>query len=541
MPIKKYIATADNTITNAYTISSDGTTVLAVRGTGSNAGAADILEVFSQYGTTGFDTTSQQLSRILINFPISTISSDRTAGTIPATGSVNFFLKMHNAKHTHTVPEDFTLMVYPVSRSWEEGTGLDLVGHTDSTKGIPGSNWISGASSGGPWTTPGGDYISASNEWNRSGRPHFYSQSFSTGFEDLEIDITMLVEDWLMSLTGSPNLKNYGVGVQLTSSQEAQFTLTSSLPNTGSMVNRTSSTTDSYYTKRFFARSTEFFYKKPAIEARWDSAKRDDRGGFYYSSSLAPAAENLNTLYLYNYVRGRLRNIPAVGITGSIMLSLCSGSTDNTKPDGTKLILSTTAHAVTGGWVATGIYSASVAITAAATPIKTLYDVWWSGSGADTSSSFVGGLEFSTGSIKPYSLAGGQSAREPVYYMNITNLKNRYTRKETARFNLYVRNKYWEPTIYTKANATLPNTSITSASYSVYRCLDAYEALPHGTGTILSTGMSYDVSGNYFDLDMSLFEAGYAYAFKFAFYDPELSSWVEQDKVFKFRVEEYDY
>jgi len=53
--------------------------------------------------------------------------------------------------------------------------------------------------------------------------------------------------------------------------------------------------------------------------------------------------------------------------------------------------------------------------------------------------------------------------------------------------------------------------------------------------------MSYDESGNYFDLDMNLLEPGYEYGLKFSFYDNQLSSWVEQDKVFKFRVEDYEY
>ena len=55
----------------------------------------------------------------------------------------------------------------------------------------------------------------------------------------------------------------------------------------------------SYYTKKFFSRSSEFFYKKPLIEARWDSRITDDRGNFYASSSIAPGADNLNNLYLY--------------------------------------------------------------------------------------------------------------------------------------------------------------------------------------------------------------------------------------------------
>ena len=65
--------------------------------------------------------------------------------------------------------------------------------------------------------------------------------------------------------------------------------------------------------------------------------------------------------------------------------------------------------------------------------------------------------------------------------------------------------------------------------------------LPHGTGSDLQTILSHDVSGNYFDFDMNLLEPGYEYAFRFAFYDPSLSSWTEQRETFKFRVEEYEY
>ena len=65
----------------------------------------------------------------------------------------------------------------------------------------------------------------------------------------------------------------------------------------------------SYYTKKFFARSSEFYFNRPVLEARWDSTRRDNRANFYLSSSLAPAAENLNSLYMYNYIRGNLRDI----------------------------------------------------------------------------------------------------------------------------------------------------------------------------------------------------------------------------------------
>ena len=542
MPIKHYTASADNTITNAFKLSSFDSSRTTVRGTGSNAGVADVVEVFSTYGVAS--ATSQELSRILVEFPVASISADRSAGKIPASGSVSFFMKMYNAKHAHTVPENFTLSILPVAQSWQEGTGMDLLGHQDDTKGIPGSNWMS-ASNTSPWT--GSNYTlndCVGGSYRTGALDPQFKQTFRTGLEDLEIEVTPLVEHWVAG-----TIDNYGVGIHLTSSQEASASVGDNT-TTPAVLPLTGGATFSYYTKRFFARTTEFFYRRPIIEARWDSTRRDDRGDFYYSSSLAPAADNLNTIYLYNYVRGRLRNIPDLGSDNRVYVSIFSGSTDNSEPSGAALILAadnsgyvrTAAPTiVTGGQVATGIYSASFALTAAATPVKTLYDVWFTGSDATVAASSSTATQYSTGSITPNTLIGGGSVRNPTYYLNITNLKNRYNQAENARFNLYVRNKYWNPTIYTKATATVPTTNIISASYSVIRLVDAYVAIPYGTGSILSTGISYDVSGNYFDLDMGLLEAGYGYGFKFAFYDPELNSWIEQDRIFKFRVEEYEY
>jgi len=538
MAIKKYLANADNTIVNTYQSN------LTTRGTGANMGRSDIVETYSVYGrqqTSGSATqkASQELSRILMKFPISDISTDRGNSVIPASGSVSFYLRLFNAEHTKAVPRNLILKVLAVSSSWQEGDGLDMENYDDLTKNqYPGSNWMS-ASNTEAWTLVGGDYISASSQWDDSGNPPVYSQSFSTGLEDLEIDISGLVEHWIAS-----DINNYGVGIHLTSSQEAYYSASAiegtdvQHPAIGPILNITGGAQKSWYTKRFFGRGTQFFFKRPVIEARWNSTKRDDRGDFFYSSSLAPAADNLNTLYFYNYIRGRLRDIPAIGTTGSLMLSLFSGSATNAAPSGSKLILSDGTMAITGGWVSTGIYSASVALTAASTPVKTLYDVWWSGSGDDPSTNVT---EFATGSIAASKVVPLDHSRHPTYYINITNLRNKYNNSETARFNLYVRNKNWNPTIYTKASSVVPGVSIHSASYRVFRIRDGLEAVPYGTGSDFQTGISYDVSGNYFDFDMNLLDGGYAYGFKFAFYDPELSTWTEQDKVFKFRVEDYEY
>ena len=489
MAIRRYKATADNTIANGYQEN------LGTRATGSNMGQADVSEVYSIYGRAS--TSSAELSRILTQFDIDSISSDRTAGIVPDNGSVSFYLRLYNAETSKTVPRNFDLVVSAVSRSWIEGDGLDLENYKDIGK----SNWIS-ASTTTAWTTAGGDYHASPT----------FKQTFESGLEDLEIDVTSLVEEWIAG-----DKDNYGFGIQLTSSQEA-----SSSVNIGGA-------TSSYYTKRFFARGTQYFFKKPVIEARWNSSTQDDRGDFHYSSSLAPASDNLNTIYLYNFVRGQLTNIPDIG-TGEIYVDLYSGSANDSAPSGSTLSQCIITPA-TGGYVSTGIYSCSICITAAATPISTLYDVWYSGS-----------TQYFTGTIKPTVLrAQGASTGNSRRIAKIKNLRAKYFSEEEARFNVFVRNKNWSPTIYTVASSVVENTIIPSASFRVYRVLDGLNVIPHGTGSDLQTILSYDVSGNYFNLDMSLLEPGYEYGIKLAFYDSQRQSWIEQDQKFLFRVEDYEY
>lgn len=52
-------------------------------------GASDILEVFQLYGQV--TTSSVELSRVLVQFDTDKINTDRSAGKIPASGSVKFF------------------------------------------------------------------------------------------------------------------------------------------------------------------------------------------------------------------------------------------------------------------------------------------------------------------------------------------------------------------------------------------------------------------------------------------------------------------
>ena len=78
---------------------------------------------------------------------------------------------------------------------------------------------------------------------------------------------------------------------------------------------------------------------------------------------------------------------------------------------------------------------------------------------------------------------------------------------------------------------------IESGSYQIHRLTDDLVVIPYDTGSTKGTEMSFDVSGNYFDLRMDLLEPGYSYGIKIAYYEETVNSYVEQPHIWKFRVE----
>tara|TARA_Y100000310_G_C20667233_1_gene808253 strand:- start:1168 stop:2628 length:1461 start_codon:yes stop_codon:yes gene_type:complete len=484
-------------------------------------GASDALETFFIYGQA--HTGSTEVSRILVKFPTNDISADRTAGNIPSKDSVDFYLRLYNAEHALPLPKDFTLSVRPITSNWQEGHGLDMESYKDLThEKYEGANWVHALSASAgltAWTTEGGDYETDN---------HAKSQtvSFEKGTEDIELDVTSLVEEWIAGTRS-----NYGVGIHMTGSYE--------------LAGKT------YYTKKFFARGSQYFFKRPVIEARWDSSKKDDRGSFYLSSSNAPELDNVNTLYFYNYIRGQLKNIPSIG-DSNIYVTMHTGSAspesdavnlkDYIPSAGTSNAFHTFA---TGGWVETGIYTASVVITGALTSSNDFYyDVWSSGQSEDNTPK----VTFFTGSgIVPKTFDQANFNPNSKYVSTITNLRSSYRNEETARFRLSVREKDWSPNIYTVASNEVENLTIEDAYYTIYRASDNMKVVAYGTGSATNaapqatgsaqsyTRTSFDVSGNYFDLDMSLLQPDYTYGFKFVYYDN--GYYHEQPETFKFRVE----
>jgi hypothetical protein len=102
---------------------------------------------------------------------------------------------------------------------------------------------------------------------------------------------------------------------------------------------------------------------------------------------------------------------------------------------------------------------------------------------------------------------------------------------------VFTRPRNFSPTIYTVASTVIEGTVIPSASYEIIRMVDEKTVINNSTGSsTYHTYLSYDNSGSYFDLDMSLLESGYMYGIKFAYHSSQ--QWREQEEISIFRVED---
>lgn len=869
MAIKRFISTKDNTISNLFLPN------LSDRGTAGNTGQSDILELFSIHAQAS--TSSLEKSRILIEFPVSEIQSARTAGDIPAAGSVNFIFNLYNTPHGQTTPDKIDVDINPILIPWEEGFGLDMETYSDKGK----SNWLS-ASSTTAWISSGGD---VPNYANFAGDPDAAVSSLTSSIQDISIDVTGMVEEWLKTATaanvrlnfsdiptnntkvklvstdgtereykfldgGFPNDLNTGKksasdgtilvdrngagttlnlagllarfkeaieaqvahGTRLSVVDAPNFIITQAktgkygntlvsvttpngeparisvvkasdgisaathfeggngAENNGFLVKLSGSFEDgtlnrSFYTKKFFARGSQYFFKRPSLEARWDSSKSDDHGKLVTSSPALTSAQNTQTMYYYNYLNGQLSDLPTnpsfslttdkdlaqkvtirsdsnhntvqdplnvdftenafvdfkinntslsddqgfyqslikithtdsstsaqtdyyfigrpptwtvatsgahasrvygidstntaqnraaaasslvadmnstpgfsdvfvaaispipslngeavrvysreagqAGRSGKItvfrfsntvnsFLSLINPSngqpnfnTDNNdaalgidtqvtrtaaewetfansvnsnhfasgyvpvsavktnldnNPGVTSVARSRTFARESGGIaedilttkVSTGVYKAEFKI-ASNIASNTLYQKWWitqaPGGAPNSLNETTGLLKGHAGShpvpVKQYYQASTASSQE--YVTKIVNLKQSYSTSETARLQVFVRNKAEDKNFYTKVVQQPQASYLEDAYYEIRRLADNLIVVPYSTGSIKYSKLSYDKDGNYFNLDMSLLEPNYAY--QISFLKKDGAGYIELKDKFKFRVD----
>ena len=468
--------------------------VRGVRRDEANTGRSHSLDIFKlqDASVSGSATSVRELSRALIKFdlsPLRALTSSLLDFTHP---SFRAEIHMRDVYGGQTVPSNFTLVAYPMSRSWDEGIGRDVAYFSD----IDTANWITASWAGSApslWNSQGAgqggllgssdiDYIS-SGSVGQGIEPLVASQSFTDGTEDLRLDVTRIV-----SATLAGRVPDEGFRIALSQSHEENG--------------------KTYFVKRFGSRHTFDPYLRPRLLCRWQSAVQSHENDFNWDLS--------GSLFLFNYDRGGLSDIrsgsSATQITGSSCMTLKLVATGSTSL--VSRSFSVSQHTI-GSLVMSGVYSSSFALLSNESDFVTMYHAsasvtfhpYWKS--LDGTVTFVTGSSFSV--RRPPRLGFQRSPRNLT--VNITNMQAEYRANESTRMRLFVFDKD-----KLDAPSRVPLALTSEMFYDMH-----FSIRDKQTGTIAipfdptgkSTLISCDAAGMFFDLFMEDLEVNRPYAVDF--------------------------
>ena len=266
-----------------------------------NTGRDEVLEISNINGINQLSSAQGDLpavNRALIQFDNSDLNNIITNTVATSSYQVSLRLYLANAGN---LPLDYTIQAYPISQSWDMGTGRIA----DDPKTDNGCSWtFAGESGSNRWTTTGfSNYVTASFG-STVGGSTWYTGSTETFEGDLldpesgqvfdytsNKDINMFVTDTVrLWLTGSGGIVNNGFVVKLDDTVEFSTNFVST---------------------NFFSMDTHTIYP-PALEIKWDDSIVDNyfitgsgTGSIVTSSAFISKFTNLQSTFedsmIYNF------------------------------------------------------------------------------------------------------------------------------------------------------------------------------------------------------------------------------------------------
>jgi len=245
-----------------------------------NSGQNSSTDLF--YGGGETYSIRNSISRHLIYFDLSDLQNKFNSSEIMSGSVTSYKLKMKNSipsdvalttefefdRLEKQIASSFDLVVFPINKFWDQGNGYDLLkeDYVVRQKGSPlitgFSNW-NNATSTTTWDDPG-VFLNPSTAVTFS----LPTQHFDIGNEDINIDITEIVNHWIVS-----GNTNYGIGIAYRYDYE--------------LVSGTTRFISSFLT----AKTNSSF--KPFIEVNYDQSIRDDRNQV--------SNNRLSRLFLYTF------------------------------------------------------------------------------------------------------------------------------------------------------------------------------------------------------------------------------------------------
>ena len=491
------------------------------RATDSNVGRAGTLDLFKLYNENTLTGSGNQdeISRILIKFDYSKISS-LTGSKIDLNGGLKATLKLFDIMSGHSVPQNFNLIVAPLSQSFDEGVGRDLSSFNDLdtcnfiTASILNSNanlWFSsGANAFGQLGSNNIDVIETANFNDGKGlRNITVSKYFERGNEDLSVDITTLVSASMSGL-----LPNHGFRISFSGTDESD--------------------SKTRFVKRFASRHVNNYLLRPRVEVGFDDSIHDNTPNFYFDLT--------GSVFLTNALRSEYKNL----VSGSSLTQITGHNCLNlklVKGDFNFITNVSQYSAGTENKFQPGVYSATFALNSnnpgivnrglslsqlIARDKSVTFDAYWD--------SLDGTVCYYTSSlvIKTNDRDGiSMFSKNDIQLYNL-NLKESYDQSEKVRVRLFGINLN-EQYKYAFKFPLKFKSYIFDRTY--YRIKDVLtnELIFDFDRDYNTTRVSTDDEGMFFDFYMDILQKGRTYKFEFLVIDGD-NEFIFDDKGFSFTV-----
>jgi len=497
-------ASKDTYITNKIIAGSPSVT--------SNVGQAGTLDLFKLYDETNVSTMVSgviELSRFLLQFDYEPLQQITASFLNIADPSFKAFLNLKDVYGGQTTPSNFSIRLIPLSKSWDEGRGQDVVAFRDLdtanfltasvVTGTPNVWFLSGAAESGSLGDPNIDIIVSGN-LGAGLQDLTVTTQFARGDENLLMDVTTLV-----SAAIAGQMPNHGWRLSFVDAQEQDN------------VTR--------FVKRFGSRQAKNPDLNPQLIIKYNDQIRDDLGETLFNVS--------QSLFAYNRVNGGYQNFfsgsTEISGTNSLLLNLYGGkyityttSSFSLSHSASINHLTRSLYAITqsftgsqfliGSVPQTGIYYADV-------NFNTLENAVLSGFLTGSTSqefryawtSLDGTVTYASGKTL-YKLPQGSASNveEENWVVNITNLKQQYKSSEQARLRIFALDYNTEQSA---GRLPLQPKSVILDNLK-WRLINAYSrkvVIPFDNQATLC---SYDSQGMYFDIWMQDFAQGEVYEFE---------------------------
>lgn len=454
------------------------------RKTKSNMGAAGTLDLFKIYGATlSGSLPNVEISRILIQFDLSPLKKLYSIGKLDVTHP-SFFcnLNLKDVYGGQTTPSNFTVSVFPLSSSFDEGLGKDVTYYTDEDL----SNWLS-SSFEQPWLAEGcglacgptgpGDYLSSSAGLETTES----MQLFKKGDEDLLVNITPIVS----------------------------ATLVGDLPDNGLRISFQKSLEDNnktYFVKRFASSNAYDESKHPTLTVGFDDSVSDDSQNLTFDKTC--------NLTLYNYSPGgEIVNLVSASYETQVVGNDCLilKMTTQTDSGSYSLLFSGSQHSYGSGEFLKGTYGASIFIPSSdpilsskiqASDSIIFTPVWCS---LDETIAYVTGSNLTARRSKKTSTRALKK-----FVVTVNNIKETYQDDELPIVRLNIFDQSSPLLKIVKVPLETPGVVLKYVYYQVRDTVTNDVIIPFDD-IRNSTKVSSDAVGMFFNLDMSNLAAGKTY------------------------------